>query len=228
MTNPPKQRKPVALKKPKTKPATKGDKFLHKHELLMIAGVHGAVGIKAWSKFMGDDVDFEELTRSICGKINRVVDDGDQKPIEAMLMSQAMMLQTVATSLIRNASFQDKLLQFQVNLNLGLKAQAQCRATLQTLAEVKNPRTAVAFVKQQNIASGHQQINNGIAQTGAQAGSPATGSHAHTEDFEVSPNELLEADHGNRLDTGAQGASGRDDTDVATVGAQHRSKDARG
>lgn len=38
-------------------------------------------------------------------------------------------------------------------LRLALKAQAQCRATLQTLAEIKNPRP-VAFVKQANIAHG--------------------------------------------------------------------------
>ena len=195
----------------------------------MLASAHGAIGMEAWGKIFMGEVDLGELIRSVRDKIKLVTEEGDQKPIEAMLMGQAMMLQTLATALIRKASFQDKLLQFQVNLNLGLKAQAQCRATLQTLAEIKNPRTAVAFVKQQNIASGHQQVNNGVAQTGAQAGSPATVSHAHTENQQALRNELLGVDDATPwMDTGAQGASGRDDSDMATVGAQHRSKDARG
>lgn len=44
-------------------------------------------------------------------------------------------------------------------LRLALKAQAQSRATVEALAEVKNPRS-VAFVKQANIAHGHQQVDN--------------------------------------------------------------------
>ena len=40
-----------------------------------------------------------------------------------------------------------------------MRAQGQCRATLQTLGELKNPRQ-VAFVKQANIANGYQQVNN--------------------------------------------------------------------
>ena len=51
----------------------------------------------------------------------------------------------------------------------ALKAQAQCRATLEALAEIKNPRP-VAFVKQANISGGHQQVNNGM-QPAQQAGS---------------------------------------------------------
>ena len=46
-------------------------------------------------------------------------------------------------------------------LRSDLKAQAQCRATLEALAEIKNPHP-VAFVKQANISSGHQQVNNGM------------------------------------------------------------------
>jgi hypothetical protein len=36
---------------------------------------------------------------------------------------------------------------------LALKAQSQCRATLETLAAIKNPQP-VAFVRQANIAHG--------------------------------------------------------------------------
>jgi len=44
-------------------------------------------------------------------------------------------------------------------LRLALKAQSQCRTTLETLAVIKNP-APVAFVRQANIAHGPQQVNN--------------------------------------------------------------------
>ena len=41
------------------------------------------------------------------------------------------------------------------------RTKSQSRATIETLAEIKNPRQ-VSFVKQANIAGGNQQVNNGI------------------------------------------------------------------
>lgn len=61
-------------------------------------------------------------------------------------------------------------------LKLALKAQTQCRTTLQTLAEIKNPQP-VSFVKQANISHGPQQINNGVS--------------PRAEKFKKQPNELL-------------------------------------
>jgi hypothetical protein len=37
-------------------------------------------------------------------------------------------------------------------------------ATIETLAELKNPRQ-VAFVNQANLAGGHQQVNNGALES---------------------------------------------------------------
>lgn len=62
---------------------------------------------------------------------------------------------------------QEYLKQFQAYLGLALKAQAQCRATLEALAEIKNPRP-MAFVKQANISGGPQQVNNGMHPGGGQ------------------------------------------------------------
>ena len=41
---------------------------------------------------------------------------------------------------------------------MAFRAQNQCRMTLETLANIKNP--PVVFAKQANISQGHQQINN--------------------------------------------------------------------
>ena len=45
-------------------------------------------------------------------------------------------------------------------MRMALKAQSQCRATLETLATIKNP--PVVFARQANIAQGPQQVNNQI------------------------------------------------------------------
>ena len=44
-------------------------------------------------------------------------------------------------------------------LRLALKAQSQSRATIETLAAIKNPPTV--FARQMNVAHGPQQVNNG-------------------------------------------------------------------
>jgi hypothetical protein len=97
---------------------------------------------------------------------------------------------------------------------LGLKAQAQCRATLQTLFEMKNPQP-VAFVKQANIANGPQQVNNGVATEP----SPHAGISAN------SSNELLGLSYEQRLDTRTTGAPGGAHPQLETVGAVVRTED---
>ena len=52
----------------------------------------------------------------------------------------------------------------ETHLKLAFKAQSQCRTTLETLAEIKSPRS-VAFVRQANTSAGPQQLNNGTGAT---------------------------------------------------------------
>src|SRR3546814_11749520 len=84
--------------------------------------------------------------------------------MEAMLVGQAYALQNIFASLMRRTSSRQHLKQYQAHMNLGLKAQAQCRATLQALTELKYPRQVV-IAKQANISNGHQQVNNGTHTT---------------------------------------------------------------
>lgn len=155
-----------------TPPATTPDKrTLEPHELVLSPTIQSAVGIQAWGKFAGE-VDLAKLLDDLRTRVEKV-QGGDMQPVEAMLMGQAMTLETIFTSLARRATSQEYLKQFQAHLGLALKAQAQCRATLEALAEIKNPRP-VAFVKQANISGGHQQVNNGV-QPAQQAGSAQGG-----------------------------------------------------
>jgi hypothetical protein len=117
--------------------------------------------------------------------------------------------------LARKATHSEYLNQLEVHLRLALKAQSQCRATLETLAAIKNPQP-VAFVRQANIAHGPQQVNNCAAQ-------PCEPTRAG--EFENLQNKLLETQNGEGVDTGAQGATGDLDSALETVAAIHRPED---
>jgi hypothetical protein len=124
---------------------------------------------------------------------------------EAMLMNQAVALQSLFARLTERGIQQDHMPHLEGFMKLALRAQNQCRATLETLATIKNP--PVIFAKQANINHGNQQVNNG-------ATAPAT----HTEEIKNEPNQLLEVDHGSKtLDTGTTSATGRKDYAMATV-----------
>lgn len=102
-------------------------------------------------------------------------------------------------------------------MGMAFKAQAQCRATLQTLVEVKYPRHT-SFVKQQNVAA-VQQVNNGPA--------PSEASRAR-EDLPEMANELLEGDHHERMESSAAGTPSPVNSAVAAVGKINRTTYPRG
>ena len=84
-------------------------------------------------------------------------------------MNQATALQSLFSRLADRAMRCDTYPAFEANMRMALRAQSQCRATLETLAAIKNP-SSVAFVRQANIAHGPQQVNNEVAATGSRAG----------------------------------------------------------
>jgi hypothetical protein len=139
--------------------------------------------IESFNVGLGDDFDFQSNMR-VLGKTIREIQSGDLSKIEEMYISQAVALEAMFASLARRAKVQDKLLQYDTHMRLALKAQNQSRATLQALVQLKQPSNTT-FVKQANIAQGHQQVNN-------------------LAEKNITPqNELLEDIHGNsHLDTG--------------------------
>lgn len=141
----------------------------------------------------------------------KLVNDGNLDRAEAMLMSQAHSLDAMFNDFCRRAvmNLGEYLPAVEAYMRMALKAQSQCRATLQTLGEIKAPRS-IAFIRQANLANGPQQINNGVA----------PGARVETAN---STNKLLEASNGEWLDTGAAGASGAVDPSMAAVGKVDRS-----
>ena len=149
---------------------------------------------------------------------------GDLSQGEATLAAQASALDALfhflaRSSILNMGEYTDAADRY---MRLALRAQGHCRATIETLAAIKNP-APVAFVRQANIAHGPQQVNNW-------AGFPhplRAGAHAHGE-TEIVQNELLGGDHGERLDTGTAGATGRANQKLEAVGAINRPDHGRG
>ena len=163
----------VKAKKATPQTTTPGKRTLEPHELVLSPTIQSAVGIKAWGKF-GGEANLGDLLDGLQTRVEKVL-EGDIRSVESMLYGQAMTLQTIFTNLAQRAALNagEYLNATDTYLRLALKAQAQCRTTLETLAEIKNPRS-VAFVKQANISGGHQQVNNGM-QPAQQVGSAQGG-----------------------------------------------------
>lgn len=172
--------------------------------------------IENWQK---DTHDVNQLVSELARQVE-AVNSGDLARAEAMLISQAHALDNIFANLARRATSQKYLKQWDAYMRMAMKAQNQCRMTLETLAEIKNPR-AVAFVRQANIANGPQQVVNGaspVSEHSAQARAGAGNSS-------IEQSRLLEQQHGQWLDTGAQGTAGGADSQLEAVGAVYRAKD---
>lgn len=133
----------------------------------------------------------------------------DLSRAESMLIAQAHTLDGLFARLASQALTVGQLDAMDRYMRLALKAQSQARATLQTLGEIKAPKQ-IAFVKQANIGN-QLQVNND--------GSPV---RTRAKKKPKAPNELLEVEHGKRLDSRATGKAGGVDQAMAAVGAKHR------
>lgn len=190
----------------------------------LLPTINAATVIHAYQgNLMGKDTDLQAMVEGIQATV-KDVQGGELGRLEAMLVSQATALQTMFTSLARRASHQEQLKHYGVFMGLALKAQAQSRATISALVDLKYPRQAT-FIKQANVAHGPQQVNNGAGPDGGFR----TGTRTHTRTEQTKPEhpELLEQHHGERLDTGTTSATSGADPIMETVGEVHRPKDAR-
>ena len=106
------------------------------------------------------------------------ISKGNMSRCESMLISQAHTLDELFNNLARRAALNmgEHMQAVETYFRLALKAQSQCRATLETLSTIKNP--PVIFAKQANISTGNQQINNAV-------------SASRTENNKKQQNELL-------------------------------------
>ena len=105
-----------------------------------------------------DGIDFPLALQILEQEVEKLK-SGDLTKVEEMLLSQAVALEMMFASMARRAKSQERLAQYETHMRFALKAQNQSRATLQALVQLKQP-SQTTFVKQANIAQGHQQVNN--------------------------------------------------------------------
>jgi hypothetical protein len=132
------------------------------------------------------------------------VNRGDLSQAEAMLINQATALQSLFARLAERGMTCTSLPQYEADMRIALRAQSQCRATLETLSAIKNP--PVVYAKQANFANGPQQVNNGTVAS-SQAG-----------EKENEPIKLSGSTYELLPDTGASGLASRVNQEVETVG----------
>ncbi|MCS5710436.1 hypothetical protein [Candidatus Berkiella aquae] len=163
----------------------------------------------------------EELgSLDFMGAINRLVEegkriqDGNLVHVERMLLIQAQTLDAMFNNLACRATTTNFVEPMEALLRVALKAQSQCRATLETLANIKNP-PHIAFVKQANI--GHnQQVNNNVK--------PEPKPVSRAKKIKNQQNQLLEENHGKRLDISSKGKAIKANKKLASLGKINRTK----
>ena len=174
--------------------------------------VQAAVTLRDYGKSYGE-LDLPGMIESL-EEQTKAANDGDFKRGEAMLTAQAHTLDAIFNNLAQRAINVQRMDHLDRYLKLALRAQSQCRATWETLATIKNP-PLVGYVRQANIAHGHQQVNNAPS---------STSDVSRTRENQNLQNKLLEENDGERLDTGTTGTAGRDDSAMATLGEGDRSE----
>jgi hypothetical protein len=107
------------------------------------------------SHFIACNTEITALFEELSAQAHAIHANDMQRP-ETMLIAQAHSLDKIYNALASRAATNiNNAPVFERCLRLALKAQSQCRSTLQTLSDVKNP-VGATFVKEQN----NLQVNN--------------------------------------------------------------------
>ena len=147
-----------------------------------------------------------QYTKEMLEDVFKSIRSGDLTMIEEILISQVFALNIAFNSLSVRATRQQDASTMQMLMNLCFKAQNQSRATIDSLVRLKQP-SSTQFIKQANIAQGHQQVNNLVEKN-------------------ITPqNELLKDSHA-ELDTGTKTTPTGTDTRLEALGKINGSKNS--
>ncbi len=124
---------------------------------------NAATTVRASGSLLGE-IDLTECMVVLSREIAKATESNDARLLEGILIAQSVTLNALFNQLIQkgtNATYFDHADGY---MRLAFKAQAQCRATIETFLVSKNPPV---FARQANIAQGPQQVNNTVALTRA-------------------------------------------------------------
>jgi hypothetical protein len=163
-------------------------------------------------KTFADEIDTPTLLATLRDQA-AAVQGGDLAHAEAMLINQASSLQALFVRLAERAIEQSQMPNLEGFMRLALRAQSQCRATLETLAAIKNP--PIVYARQANVTTGPQQINNGTA------------APMRAREIENEQSQLSGGTHELLPDTRASGNASRVNPALETVGEIDRAEVGR-
>jgi hypothetical protein len=165
----------------------------------------------------GEKVGMEDMIAE-ASKAARSVADHKLGRVETMLVSQMIALDAMFNNLAQRAYKAEYMDGMATYTKLALRCQAQARCAAEALAMIKNPQP---YIKQANIAQGHQQVNNTYASTSL-----------HTDKVVSSPAEKIETaqskllgENNEWMDTRAPSQAVRDDQVMAAMASKHGRKD---
>lgn len=179
-------------------------------ELKLSATLQNTVTVRSFSKPIVGQIELTEAMAVMNAKAVKI-NEGDLSELESTLNAQVISLNAIYSNMARRSAISDNLRHMETNMRLALKAQAQCVRTIEVLAAIKNP--PIVYVKQANIAQGHQQVNNDCNH------------HAHAGKTINSSNELLSEDNHTTLDTRGTIKTSKIDQDLATLETFNRRED---
>lgn len=162
---------------------------------------------------LGEHIDVPTMLETLREQV-KAVHGGDLKQAEAMLMNQATALQSLFARLTEKAMEQTHMPNLEGFMRMALRAQSQCRTTLETLSAIKNP--PIVYAKQANIAQGHQQVNNGTLES------------SRAREIENQQTQLSGGTHELLPDTRASGKESRVNPTLEALGEIDRAKNRRG
>lgn len=163
-------------------------------------------------KHLADEIDVPGLLATLRDHA-KAVSSGDLSRVEALLTNQADALQSLFVAMVERGLRQQYHAHVESFLRLALKAQSQCRATLETLVNIKNP--PLVYAHQANVTTGPQQVNNGVWPNLAR-------------ETEMSQTQLSGVTNVLPPNRRASGAAGRNDSPLETVVEVHGAENRRG
>ena len=149
------------------------------------------------NKGLDEHLDIPQLMAVLKAESERL-SEGKSEDIGPMLANQALALQSLFSRLTERALSQSHMSNIEAFLRLALRAQSQCRATLETLSSLNKAPTV--FAQQANVAT-NQQIN-------------------------YAQNQLLGGDDELRQDTRAPGAEKAVNPEMEALGEVDRAEDS--
>lgn len=142
----------------KTQPQKTNLSEIEKAETMALVCTESVLNSAVTLKHLNNNLPDLDTLLTVLKSKSKQIKENDLSSIEKILITQIHVLDAIFHNMMLKASNTEFIAQLQTYSEVALKAQNQCRNTIATLIEMKNPKRAT-FIKQQNLAI-NQQVNN--------------------------------------------------------------------